>query len=49
MELELVTILCNWFALCPNPADGRVDHPVLGAVPTCKRCADKLGLELGAL
>lgn len=44
-----VKIMCSWFALCPNDADGRVDHPVLGAVPTCKRCADKLDLELKPL
>lgn len=37
---------CEWFALCPNPADGTVSHPVLGDVPTCTRCADKLGLKL---
>lgn len=37
---------CEWFAKCPNPADGVVQHPVLGAVPTCRRCADKLDLRL---
>lgn len=35
---------CEWFALCPNDADGYVSHPIIGTVPTCKRCADKLGL-----
>jgi len=38
--------LCEWFALCDRPADGVVSHPILGWVPTCQRCADKLGLEL---
>lgn len=38
--------MCEWFALCTNDADGLVWHPVLGDVPTCQRCADKLDLEL---
>jgi hypothetical protein len=37
---------CEWFARCPNPADGVVDHPVLGNVPTCQRCADRFELSL---
>jgi hypothetical protein len=37
---------CQWFALCDNSADGVVKHPVLGNVPTCRRCADKLDLTL---
>lgn len=37
---------CDWFALCTNTADGHVAHPVLGKVPTCKRCADRLDLTL---
>jgi hypothetical protein len=37
---------CQWFALCDNSADGVVKHPILGNVPTCKRCADKLDLVL---
>lgn len=32
---------CAWFALCANDADGVVDHPILGQVPTCTRCATK--------
>ncbi|QIN94208.1 hypothetical protein PP459_gp025 [Streptomyces phage Wakanda] len=38
--------MCEWFAKCTNEADGVVKHPILGDVPTCQRCADKLGLEL---
>lgn len=38
--------MCQWFALCDKPADGVVKHPILGDVPTCQRCADKLGLDL---
>lgn len=33
--------MCEWYALCDNPADGMVSHPILGEVPTCQRCADK--------
>jgi hypothetical protein len=39
-------ITCSWFALCSNDAAGNVTHPVLGAVPTCSRCAAKHGLLL---
>lgn len=35
---------CEQFALCSYEAIGTVDHPVLGDVPTCFRCAKKLGL-----
>jgi hypothetical protein len=35
---------CEWFALCDHVAAGVVSHPILGDVPTCQRCADKLGL-----
>ena len=35
---------CEWFALCDHVAAGVVHHPILGNVPTCQRCADKLGL-----
>jgi len=38
--------MCQWYALCTNPADGIVKHPILGNVPTCQRCADKHELEL---
>lgn len=38
--------ICQWFLLCDNPAAGVVVHPVLGFVPTCERCADRLGLSL---
>jgi hypothetical protein len=38
--------VCEWFALCENPATGLVAHPVLGHVPTCQRCADRFNLTL---
>lgn len=34
-------MICQWYALCPNPATGVVEHPILAYVPTCQRCADK--------
>jgi hypothetical protein len=37
---------CEWFALCDNASVGTVKHPILGDVPTCQRCADKLSLDL---
>lgn len=38
--------ICEWFALCENEADGVVAHPILGLVPTCRRCATRLDLDL---
>lgn len=37
---------CQYFALCPNDAAGVVEHPVLGDVPCCERCATKFDLVL---
>jgi hypothetical protein len=33
--------VCEWFALCTNPATSVEPHP-MGDVPICDRCADKL-------
>lgn len=33
---------CEWFALCGNPAVTTEPHPILGDVPICQRCADKV-------
>lgn len=33
---------CRWFALCDREATTTLPHPVLGRVPTCHRCADKI-------
>jgi hypothetical protein len=37
--------MCEWFLLCDNEPVGVVRHVVLGDVPTCQRCADKLDLS----
>lgn len=33
---------CEWFALCTNDATSTMPHPVLGDVPICQRCRDKV-------
>lgn len=35
-------VVCMWFAKCTNPANGLRDHPILGDVPICQRCDDKI-------
>lgn len=43
---EEETTMCEYFAKCDNVADGVVSNPILGDVPCCQRCADKVGVEL---
>lgn len=43
---ETGLVMCGWFALCENEANGVVAHPILEYVPTCERCATKLDLTL---
>lgn len=33
---------CGWFALCKNQSTTTRSHPILGDVPICKRCDDKV-------
>lgn len=33
-------LVCEWFALCTEPATEAIEHPILGAVPTCPKHAD---------
>lgn len=35
-------VTCRQFYLCMNVAVGTLPHPILGDVPSCQRCADKL-------
>lgn len=37
---------CQWYLLCDHAAVGHVEHPVLGRVPTCRRCAVTHDLDL---
>jgi hypothetical protein len=42
MEMIQPPVACTWFALCENVAVTTEPHPVLGAVPICQRCLDKV-------
>lgn len=33
---------CQWFAYCENKATTTRPHPVLGDVPICDRCNEKI-------
>lgn len=33
---------CKVFLLCKNEATTTSPHPILGSVPSCQRCADKM-------
>lgn len=33
---------CKWFLMCRNKATTTRKHPILGDVPICKRCNDKM-------
>lgn len=39
MTARKLANVCAWFALCDRPAVTTVQHPILGAVPCCARCA----------
>ena len=38
-------IACVMFVLCMNEATLLIPHPVLDYVPSCQRCADRLGYD----
>lgn len=38
-----ITWSCVWFAFCDRSADGVRTHPILGPLPICTRCADRVG------
>ncbi len=37
--------VCGWFAQCENEATALVKHIILGLVPTCERCIERMGLQ----
>ena len=37
-------VKCTYFALCDHEAVGVTEVGILGYVPVCQRCADKLGI-----
>lgn len=39
---NVIEVGCAWFALCDNAATRVREHPVLGSVPICARCDDKV-------
>lgn len=46
MDTDIDRPTCEWFRDCFRPSAGTVEHPILGPVPCCTRCAEKLNLEL---
>lgn len=38
-------IACTMFLLCMNEATLLIPHPVLDYVPSCERCATRLGYD----
>ena len=42
-------ILCEYYLLCTNLTYRATEHPVLGLVPTCERCAARHDLVTVAL
>lgn len=45
---EGLRLVCAWFATCDNPAEwvtrGPLGDGVIGEVPICQRCADRVGM-----
>lgn len=39
---DMTEVPCQWFALCDNHAMLTEPHPVLGDVPICQRCKDRI-------
>lgn len=44
---EFIEVPCQWFAACDRHATSTQQHPVLGAVPICGRCATKIAALKG--
>lgn len=41
-ERQVKLQLCRWFLMCRNKAVKVRPHVILGQVPICKRCDDKM-------
>jgi hypothetical protein len=41
---EDTPVTCEWFLLCANEATTTEPHPILGQVPICVRCAEKVAV-----
>lgn len=39
---EKAKIKCQWFLKCTNNATTTMQHPILGKVPICKQCKEKM-------
>lgn len=37
-----MTVMCQWWLLCDNLATTTRTHPILGEVPICKSCDEKM-------
>lgn len=46
---ELLTTPCEWMVLCFNPTANAANHPIIGLVPVCDRCATRFELEVVAM
>jgi hypothetical protein len=45
MSDETFTVTCEWFARCANQTSRAAGHPILGPVPICDRCAERMDIE----
>lgn len=39
-------VVCAWFARCTNTTRRALEHPILGPVPCCDRCAGAAAVDL---
>jgi hypothetical protein len=50
MEVDgVMMLICQYFAKCANGTLKVYDHPALGYVPTCDRCATKMRIKTNDL
>jgi hypothetical protein len=42
VQREHVDGQCEWYLLCTNASTHDEPHPILGNVPTCDRCGEKI-------